>query len=485
MEFVPEYIATIKKIRAYLEAATSGKGKLQTASSEQKNAWMHEVLAAHRYELLDREDKGIIRKYLQHETGYSRSQLERTISAYREQSKQASLEAGHAQAAPLSHLGLKQWFCISALLLLCAMGMVKATPASVSSDTLVFLNNEDEQEYTLNDENADVFAMRQSIEQGEPIVTKSYVTMRTTENGELEVMPLFVAQEEIVPTGERKVVRRRTHATSGDELVRRRDERREQRLAALPIETSVFEQTRQLSNNRQSSTSYGQTIDRNVFASAFGTVGLLGDGQPGQVLMFVEGRAQWQDLSEYVLTKPGLGRKPQIRGGHGSAPSPYGGGGGRRYGGGGGGSTTASTTTQTVINNTTIINSGSGSSNDGVFIGTTTLTTYDGSFTSGAKVGYDAANAICAADYAGSHFCRTDEIIATIASQDISTLFSGVADAWIAEGPPGFTANSNDCDGWTSNTLTNLGAWWDFETSGGGAGYLTNCSTTKPLACCR
>lgn len=121
---------------------------------------------------------------------------------------------------------------------------------------------------------------------------------------------------------------------------------------------------------------------------------------------------------------------------------------------------------------------------NGVFVGTTTVTTYDGSFSDSGKVGYDAANALCDAEFTGSHFCRTDEILSTIATENIATLFSGVPDAWIAEGPPGFTADSNDCRGWTSNAATHLGPWWDFSISGGGVGYLTNCSTVKPLACC-
>jgi len=112
----------------------------------------------------------------------------------------------------------------------------------------------------------------------------------------------------------------------------------------------------------------------------------------------------------------------------------------------------------------------------------TTTASYNGSFATGTLVGYQAANDICKARLAGSHFCRTDEVIGFIQSQDIS-FFAGTA--WIAEGPPGYTANSNDCNGWTSSSDTMLGAFWQFVSNGGGMGWLVNCSVTKPIACCK
>ncbi len=117
----------------------------------------------------------------------------------------------------------------------------------------------------------------------------------------------------------------------------------------------------------------------------------------------------------------------------------------------------------------------------GSFVGTTTATT-NGQFASSTLRGYQAGNNICTAQFSGSHFCRTDEIIYTIATKSIAN-FSGTA--WIAEGPPGYTSNSNDCNGWTSSSSVSLGAFWLFDSNGGGAGWLTNCSGLKPIACCR
>ncbi len=111
-----------------------------------------------------------------------------------------------------------------------------------------------------------------------------------------------------------------------------------------------------------------------------------------------------------------------------------------------------------------------------------TTTSYNGSLTSNGKVGYQAANDICNSSFSGSHFCRTDEVIQFIAQQDIAGFAN---DAWIAEGPPGYTSKSNDCSGWTTSDTDQLGAYWSYDSSGGGKGWLVSCETQMPLSCCQ
>jgi hypothetical protein len=118
-------------------------------------------------------------------------------------------------------------------------------------------------------------------------------------------------------------------------------------------------------------------------------------------------------------------------------------------------------------------------------INTTTYTT-NGSFATGTFIGYQAANNICHSEYPGSHICETDEILSVIRSQNISYFGTGNIDgAWIAEGPPGFTANANDCNGWTNSQDTRYGPFWIFDSVGGGMGWLAPCNGVKPLACCQ
>jgi hypothetical protein len=118
------------------------------------------------------------------------------------------------------------------------------------------------------------------------------------------------------------------------------------------------------------------------------------------------------------------------------------------------------------------------------FVGLTTATTNGNIAYSGSK-GYEAANKICDNEIEGSHMCQTDEILTTIAYKDYKSLFITGTNAWIAEGPPGFIASANDCEGWTTQTNTKLGPFWDFDQNGGGMGWLTNCAQTKPIACCK
>ncbi len=111
-----------------------------------------------------------------------------------------------------------------------------------------------------------------------------------------------------------------------------------------------------------------------------------------------------------------------------------------------------------------------------------TASSYNGNITFGADTGYKAANAICNNEFPGSHICQTDEILNTINGGAISG-FTGTA--WIANGPPGYMANANDCIGFTNNNPTSLGPFWEFLSTNGGRGWLTNCSVTKPIACCK
>jgi len=118
-----------------------------------------------------------------------------------------------------------------------------------------------------------------------------------------------------------------------------------------------------------------------------------------------------------------------------------------------------------------------------IFVGTTTAS-FTGYFPTstpaGLLTGYVAANDICNYNFAGSHFCKTSDILTTI---ELTGIIASSGKAWIAEGPPGYTADSNDCTGWTDNSDTIFGAWWNFSNSGG-AGWLVTCENERPIACC-
>jgi len=102
--------------------------------------------------------------------------------------------------------------------------------------------------------------------------------------------------------------------------------------------------------------------------------------------------------------------------------------------------------------------------------------------------GYFDANAICAAKFeGGGHICSTAEVLNSIKCR--SPKLSGGSldgvDAWIQDGPPGFTAPANDCQGWQSSAPNHLGRMWRFDPANGGQGFLTTCNTRIGFACCR
>jgi hypothetical protein len=126
-----------------------------------------------------------------------------------------------------------------------------------------------------------------------------------------------------------------------------------------------------------------------------------------------------------------------------------------------------------------------GGGNSGLFVNYTPITT-TGNITNGTLNGYSASTAICNVYYVGSHMCTIDEIIQTINSGVINTNFT--ATFWASEGAPGYFANANDCDGWTSPSTTALGSIWVGSTSHTntyGSGYLVSCSALRAIGCCK
>jgi|SRR6056297_1185016 len=110
-----------------------------------------------------------------------------------------------------------------------------------------------------------------------------------------------------------------------------------------------------------------------------------------------------------------------------------------------------------------------------------TNSTHSGNIINGSLIGYVAGNQICNLEFPGSHFCLKSEILSTIASGDYN--YTGYP--WFQNGPPGYTANSNDCNGWITSSSDYLGPFWNWEINAqAGAAFLTPCSQVKSLMCC-
>ncbi len=111
----------------------------------------------------------------------------------------------------------------------------------------------------------------------------------------------------------------------------------------------------------------------------------------------------------------------------------------------------------------------------------------------GGGGGYFSANTKCTLTYTqmpGVHVCSTAEMLNSIkcakAYPPHKILDPGLngLDVWIQDGPPGYTANANDCQGWQSASGGDLGRIWRLSSSNGGQGFLTTCNQQIKFACC-
>ena len=74
-------LQTVEQVKQFLEGSEGVEFRGLTA--KEKYYWIEEVLIRFRYHRLKRAEKGVIRRYIQKVTGYSRSQVSRLIAEYK------------------------------------------------------------------------------------------------------------------------------------------------------------------------------------------------------------------------------------------------------------------------------------------------------------------------------------------------------------------------------------------------------------------
>lgn len=412
---------------------TGAHPRLASSSRVEKLRWIESFMRDCSYGGMSRDERGVVRAYIQAVTGYSRAQMARYVSSHAATARDVDvvLPSADEPLAAVSPRRRVRWVLSTAVLALLIVALL--LPRFGTGSPLAFL--------TLGSS----VSSEGSASSRSDSFTVSTVTGRNDRAADLYAVDTRALPKVPVDLSARTYPVKALVASAG-----------------VPAPTTLRERVYARRDARLNIGSRGEKFVSGVSPMGNSLVDMLGMGNDGQVLTYSKGRFIWA--------------YPNFSG---TARLPTQSGSTRRYGGGSAGQATAPS--QSITNN--YITQGGGGL--GVFVGTTSVTSYTGELTSGADTGYEAANALCNAEFDGSHLCMTDEILTTIQTEDIATLFSGVADAWIAEGPPGFTANSNDCAGWTSASSAYLGPWWEFDATGGGIGYLTNCATTKPLACCK
>lgn len=113
----------------------------------------------------------------------------------------------------------------------------------------------------------------------------------------------------------------------------------------------------------------------------------------------------------------------------------------------------------------------------GLYVGETT-DSYDGD----DAIGYQAADALCEADYAGSHVCRIEEIVNTYTFNP--TAVTGLTDIVWVNAPSSDVAQNavNDCRAWRQGNAPYFAKVWNFNILGAG---VQQCNSTHAYACCR
>ena len=74
-------LQTVERVRGFLEGSEAVEFRGLTA--QEKYCWIEEVLIRFRYHHLKRGEKGVIRRYIEKVTGYSKSQVSRLIAEYK------------------------------------------------------------------------------------------------------------------------------------------------------------------------------------------------------------------------------------------------------------------------------------------------------------------------------------------------------------------------------------------------------------------
>ena len=74
-------LQTVERVREFLEGSEAVEFRGLTA--QEKYYWIEKVLLSFKYHRLKRGEKGVIRRYIEKVTGYSRSQVSRLIAEYK------------------------------------------------------------------------------------------------------------------------------------------------------------------------------------------------------------------------------------------------------------------------------------------------------------------------------------------------------------------------------------------------------------------
>ena len=77
-----EQLQMLEQVKQFLEGSEAVE--FRGLTTEEKYRWIEEVLIRFKYHRLKRDEKGVIRRYIERITGYSRAQVSRLIRRYQQ-----------------------------------------------------------------------------------------------------------------------------------------------------------------------------------------------------------------------------------------------------------------------------------------------------------------------------------------------------------------------------------------------------------------
>ncbi|MDD5026743.1 MAG: hypothetical protein PHH13_05235, partial [Candidatus Peribacteraceae bacterium] len=371
---------------------------------------IEQVLTAVRYESLPRVERGVVRRYLQVITGWSRAQVTRYIARHRAQTTVASPET--PTQPPLVELpsqlpeqqGLPMRSAFVGAALMCIALFLQHAGTSSSNQWLAFLtgNRTDYQNVmALKDKLPKEFLTGSGVRLGSTSLVQTVIPFG---NGLAKVSPLYAIRDEVKKTDTNHVVTSRILSTDPDLLRHRltlestvgstaktsdgfvflgvvqqptKDGKGAETLLRVPVNSPAHQVAMRAEERRQermtarpeSSPMYGAAPNTGVSEWAWApnpTSGwdvygrptnmwdFVGPGTDGQYLTIANGKPVWKDFPSNLL---GGGRLPvDLRGDE----RRFGGGGTGGGGGGGGGTTTDG--------GTVVVNAISGWTDDGTVV---------------------------------------------------------------------------------------------------------------------
>ncbi|MBU0458078.1 hypothetical protein KJ652_06805 [Patescibacteria group bacterium] len=340
---IEDFLSSYDPNSTHLECGEDGENLPLILNRDEKISFIDHVLKNEKYDLLSREQKGMVREYLQMTTGYSRAQVARAIKTHREKVQEKepklidtnSFEAGQiiGRMPPRLRAAVAAVGC---LLILIAGNSMKGY-----NEDLTFLTGQVPNTFEVSGDTRILLPDSDSLEAR--IDTFETVTMNAS--GETIAAPLFSQKRELWPDGYHKIAVKNTFVTEKEKLISRREERLEERRKKLWNQILV-QDTNQTHASAPSEA--GQTVIVNQTTVAGTPVDIwsfLGQGEEGEVLIIRDGVPSWGTPMTPGVGNPemGAGRMPQGAENSG-APEQ----GSRRGYGGSGGSSSSSTTTTTT-----------------------------------------------------------------------------------------------------------------------------------------